>query len=125
MNEEIRRGNIYMADLGERDGSEQGGSRPVLVLQNNAGNRHCPTVIVAPITTKLKKLKQPTHVILETSTGLEHTSLVLLEQITTIGKQRLDWKIGTVDEDAMKKVNRAIRISLASGGERHDHRRKA
>ena len=87
-----RRGDIYLANLNPFKGSEQGGTRPVLVLQNNDGNFFCPTLIVAPITTKLKKLNLPTHCYFEEVRGLPEPSMVSLEQIKTIDKCRIDMK---------------------------------
>lgn len=109
----IRRGDIYYADLGSGVGSEQSGIRPVLIVQNNMGNRHAPTVIVAPITSQLKANTQPTHVYLNTRCGLKTKSMVLTEQIRTVDKQRLREYVGHLDEDASALVDEALRISLA------------
>lgn len=109
----IKRGDIYYADLSPVVGSEQGGVRPVLVLQNNVGNRHSPTVIVAAITTQLQKQKFPTHVALTTDeVPLAHDSVVLLEQVRTIDKQRIQDRIARLDERRMDEVDRALEVSL-------------
>ena len=110
---QIRRGDIYYADLSPVTGSEQGGVRPVLIIQNNIGNRHSPTVICAAITSKMNKAKLPTHI--EISAGryqIEKNSVVLLEQIRTIDKQRLREYVCHVDQELMKKVEKALKISL-------------
>ena len=112
-NMQIRRGDIYYADLSPVTGSEQGGVRPVLIIQNNIGNRHSPTVICAAITSKMNKAKLPTHI--EISAGryqIEKNSVVLLEQIRTIDKQRLREYVCHVDQELMKKVEKALKISL-------------
>ncbi len=109
----VKRGDIYYADLSPVVGSEQGGFRPVIILQNNIGNRFSPTVIVAAITAQIQKAKLPTHVEIPASEyGLERDSVVLLEQIRTIDKQRLTQKITHLDEDRMVQVNEALQISL-------------
>ena len=107
----ISRGDIYYADLSPVIGSEQGGIRPVLVLQNNKGNKFSTTVIVAPISSKLTKNPIPTHVIIRCD-SLEKKSVILLEQIRTIDKVRFQEKLGTLDDYFMKKVNDAIKTSL-------------
>lgn len=109
----ICRGDIYYARLSPVEGSEQGGVRPVLVIQNNKGNKYCPTVIVAPITGKGKKYYLPTHVKLSRKTELPQRSMVLLEQIRTLDKQRLREYVGHVQEAEMEKINQGIRASLA------------
>jgi len=110
---DVKRGFIFYADLSPVVGSEQGGFRPVLIIQNNVGNKYSPTVIVAAITSHIEKAKLPTHVELSaTEHGLEKDSVVLLEQIRTIDKQRLQQKITEIDEQVMAKVNEALRISL-------------
>ena len=112
-NMQIRRGDIYYADLSPVTGSEQGGVRPVLIIQNNIGNRHSPTVICAAITSKMNKAKLPTHI--EISAGryqIVKNSVVLLEQIRTIDKQRLREYVCHVDQELMKKVEKALKISL-------------
>lgn len=109
----IRRGDIYYADLRPVVGSEQGGVRPVLVIQNDVGNRHSPTVIIAAITSQLNKAKLPTHVELDSEKcDMVKDSVILLEQLRTIDKKRLKHKVGHLDETALKKVNRALSISL-------------
>ncbi len=115
MNEEvimIKRGEIYYADLSPVVGSEQGGVRPVLVVQNDVGNKYSPTVIVGAITSKLDKAKLPTHVELNESSGLDKQSVLLLEQLRTIDKARLKTRVGEVGSDTMRKVNNALMISL-------------
>lgn len=109
----IRRGDIFFADLSPVVGSEQGGTRPVLILQNNIGNQYSPTTIVAAITSRIAKAKLPTHVEMEAEiSGLEKKSVVLLEQIRTIDKSRLMEKVSTLNDELMEKVNQAIEISL-------------
>jgi len=110
---EVKRGYIFFADLNPVIGSEQGGVRPVLVIQNDLGNRYSPTVVVAAITTQIDKAKLPTHV--EASAAeynLERNSVILLEQIRTIDKQRLQKKVTELDEKIMQRVDEALRISL-------------
>ena len=107
-----RRGDIYLANLNPFKGSEQGGTRPVLVLQNNDGNYYCPTLIVAPITTKLKKLNLPTHCYFEKVRGLTEPSMVSLEQIKTIDKCRIEKYLGKMTREQMTIVEDAIRESL-------------
>ena len=109
----IRRGEVYYANLSPVIGSEQGGRRPVLIIQNDVGNRYSPTVIVAAITAQISKGRLPTHVELSAEEcHLERDSVVLLEQLRTIDKQRLKDKVCHLDEDIMKKVNRGLMISL-------------
>lgn len=109
----IRRGDIFHADLNPVFGSEQGGYRPVLIIQNNTGNRFSPTVIVAAITSQPKQ-NLPTHVMIPAEIkGLEKDSVVLLEQIRTIDKERLDNYVGTLDHEFMKKINKALNSSMA------------
>jgi mRNA interferase MazF len=109
----VRRGEIYYADLSLALGSEQGGSRPVLIVQNDIGNKNAPTTIVAPITSKLTKRPLPTHVpVSKNIEGLVCESVILLEQVRTIDKQRLKEKLGAVPSEVMEKVNKALRISL-------------
>ena len=110
--EDIRRGDIYYADLSPVVGSEQGGTRPVLVIQNDVGNKYSPTVIVAAVTSRIDKAKIPTHVEIDTSFGLSKDSVALLEQIRTIDKRRLKEKIGSLDSRKMKDINQALFISL-------------
>lgn len=107
----IRRGEIYHADLNPVYGSEQGGYRPVLIIQNNRGNKHSPTVIIAAITSR-PKTKLPTHVPINEIIGLEKESFVLLEQIRTLDKGRLDDYIGRLNREQMLKVDKALRTSV-------------
>lgn len=110
---EIKRGFVFYADLSPVVGSEQGGFRPVLIIQNNVGNKYSPTVIVAAITSQIQKAKLPTHVELQARRhGLEKDSVVLLEQIRTIDKQRLQQKITELDDVIMNSVDDALKISL-------------
>ena len=110
---EIKRGDIFYADLSPVVGSEQGGIRPIVVLQNDIGNKYSPTVIVAAITSQINKAKIPTHIeVSATKYNLAKDSVVLLEQIRTIDKRRLKQKICTLDTYKMKEINRAILISL-------------
>ncbi|WP_062197253.1 type II toxin-antitoxin system PemK/MazF family toxin [Massilibacterium senegalense] len=109
----VKRGDVYFADLSPVVGSEQGGTRPVLVIQNDIGNRFSPTVIVAAITAQIQKAKLPTHVEIDAKRyGFERDSVILLEQIRTIDKSRLTDKITRIDLKMMEKVNEAIKISL-------------
>jgi len=109
----VKRGEIYYADLNPVVGSEQGGMRPVLVIQNDKGNMHSPTIIVAAITSKSSKKTLPTHIELpERCLGLGKTSIILTEQIRTIDKKRLREKIGFLDEDSMRMVDEALQISF-------------
>ncbi|MBQ3214458.1 MAG: type II toxin-antitoxin system PemK/MazF family toxin [Clostridia bacterium] len=109
----VKRGELYFADLSPVVGSEQGGIRPVLVVQNDIGNKYSPTVIAAAITSKLNKAKLPTHIELSSKEyGLEKDSVVLLEQIRTIDKTRLKDKIGELSTFKMNQVNKAMMISL-------------
>lgn len=111
--ETIKRGDIYYANLSPVVGSEQGGVRPVLVVQNDVGNRYSPTVIVAAITSKINKAKLPTHIELSAHTyGLERDSVVLLEQIRTLDKARLLEKIGNTDLETLHDIDEALAISL-------------
>lgn len=110
---EIQRGELYYADLRPVVGSEQGGIRPVLILQNDVGNRHSPTVIAAPITSKTVKARLPTHVSLDKqSSGLCCGSTILLEQLRTIDKSRLKGKIGILSDSEMKRIDWALGISV-------------
>ena len=112
----IRRGDIYYADLRPVVGSEQGGVRPVLVIQNDTGNRHSPTVIVAAITSKMNKAKLPTHVELSArQCQIVKDSVILLEQLRTIDKQRLKDKVCHLDDSILARVNEALRVSLELG----------
>jgi len=109
----VKRGELYYADLSPVVGSEQGGVRPVLVIQNDIGNRYSPTVIAAAITSQLNKAKLPTHIAIEAEEfGLPKNSIVLLEQIRTIDKQRLKEKIGELPVNMMSRVNDGLLISL-------------
>lgn len=109
----IRRGDIYYADLRPVVGSEQGGVRPVLVIQNDTGNRHSPTIICAAITSQMNKAKLPTHVEISCEQcDLVKDSVVLLEQLRTIDKKRLKDKVCHLDEELLKKVDHALAISL-------------
>lgn len=109
----VKRGDVFYADLSPVVGSEQGGVRPVLVIQNDIGNRFSPTVIIAAITAQIQKAKLPTHVEIDAKThGMEKDSVILLEQIRTIDKQRLTDKITHLDEEAMRKVDEALQISV-------------
>ncbi len=109
----VKRGELYYADLSPVVGSEQGGIRPVLIVQNDIGNKYSPTVIVSAITSKLNKAKLPTHIELSCKEyGLEKDSVVLLEQIRTLDKTRLREKIGELGEYKMSQVSRAMMISL-------------
>ena len=114
----IRRGDIYYADLSPVVGSEQGGIRPVLIVQNDVGNRFSPTVIAAAITSQKSKANLPTHIMLDsTTTGLSRDSIVLLEQVRTIDKHRLKERMGRLDNGSMNKVDEALSISFGLGGE--------
>lgn len=109
----VKRGDVYFADLSPVVGSEQGGVRPVLIIQNDIGNRFSPTVIVAAITAQIQKAKLPTHVEIDAKRyGFERDSVILLEQIRTIDKQRLTDKITHLDEEMMDKVDEGLQISL-------------
>ena len=108
----VKRGDIYYADLSPVVGSEQGGIRPVLIVQNDIGNKYSPTIIAAAVTSKLNKSKLPTHIELPKSVGLNKESVVLLEQIRTIDKRRLKDKIGELTPTLMQKVNDAILVSF-------------
>lgn len=109
----IKRGDIYYADLRPVVGSEQGGIRPVLIIQNNVGNRHSPTVICAAITSKMNKAKLPTHIELSKSQcDIVKDSVILLEQLRTIDKRRLKDKVCHLDGELLEKVNKALCISL-------------
>lgn len=115
----IHRGDIYYADLSPVVGSEQGGIRPVLIVQNDVGNRFSPTVIAAAITSQKDKARLPTHIQLNSmGSGLARDSIVLLEQIRTIDKRRLKEHMGRLDEVSMKRVNEALEISFGLDIER-------
>ena len=115
----VKRGDIFFADLSPVVGSEQGGVRPVLIIQNDVGNKYSPTVIAAAITSRMGKSRLPTHIELFSSGrargGLSRDSIVLLEQIRTIDKQRLGERMGHLDEEAMARVDGAISVSFGLG----------
>ena len=109
----VRRGDIYFADLSPVVGSEQGGIRPVLIIQNDVGNKYSPTVICAAITSQMNKAKLPTHIELNSTLyDMDKDSVVLLEQLRTIDKKRLKDKVCHLDGDIMRRVNRALMVSL-------------
>ena len=108
----VKRGELYYADLSPVVGSEQGGIRPVLVVQNDIGNKYSPTIIAAAVTSKINKAKLPTHIELPSAYGLAKDSVILLEQIRTLDKRRLKERIGELPPATMLRVNRAILISL-------------
>lgn len=109
----IKRGELYYADLSPVVGSEQGGVRPVLVVQNDVGNKYSPTVIAAAVTSKINKAKLPTHIEMPSNSyGLQKDSVILLEQIRTLDKRRLKERIGELNEITMSRVDKAILISL-------------
>ena len=114
----VRRGEIYYADLSPVVGSEQGGMRPVLIVQNDVGNRYSPTVIAAAITSQQNKARLPTHIEIEARTyGLSKNSVVLLEQVRTLDKRRLRERMGCLDTDAMHRVDTALAVSFGLPGE--------
>ena len=114
----VKRGDVFYADLSPVVGSEQGGVRPVLIVQNNVGNRYSPTVIAAAITSRREKNPLPTHIDIKgENCGLSKDSVVLLEQVRTIDKQRLRERMGEVDEEAMHRIDTAIGISLGLSGD--------
>ena len=112
MNGKYKRGEFYFANLDPVIGSEQGGIRPVLVVQNDIGNKYSPTIIAAAVTSKINKAKLPTHIELPSAYGLAKDSVILLEQIRTLDKRRLKERIGELPPATMLRVNRAILISL-------------
>lgn len=113
MNPQIRRGDIYYADLSPVVGSEQGGLRPVLIIQNDVGNKYSPTVIAAAITSRMSKTRLPTHIdIYAERAGLARDSVILLEQIRTLDKRRLRERMGHLDDEMMDRVNNAIAVSF-------------
>lgn len=117
----VKRGDIFYADLSPVIGSEQGGLRPVLIVQNDVGNKYSPTVIAAAITSRLDKVKLPTHIdVYASNFGLAKDSVILLEQIRTIDKKRLREKMGHLDELLMQKVNDAITVSFGLAAPRSD-----
>lgn len=112
----IKRGEIYYADLSPVVGSEQGGMRPVLIVQNDVGNKFSPTVIAAAITSQRDKAKLPTHINLPSgATGLAKDSVVLLEQVRTLDKKRLRERMGKIDDPSMSQIDRALSISFGLG----------
>lgn len=116
MDNDIRRGDIFYADLSPVIGSEQGGMRPVLIVQNDVGNRHSPTVIAAAITSQINKARLPTHIELSANSyGLTKDSVILLEQIRTIDKRRLREKMGNIDTGLMDRIDGAIAVSFGIG----------
>ena len=113
VNLEVKRGDLYYADLSPVVGSEQGGVRPVLIIQNDIGNKYSPTVIIAAITSQINKAKLPTHIEISANEyGLNKDSVILLEQIRTIDKKRIREKIGCLDNNVMLKVDNGLQISL-------------
>lgn len=113
----VKRGDIYYADLSPVVGSEQGGIRPVLIVQNNVGNKFSPTVIAAAITSQRDKTDLPTHIKVDADgCGLSKDSIVLLEQVRTIDKQRLKEKMGSLDMNSMNKIDKALSVSFGLGG---------
>jgi len=112
----VKRGDIYYADLSPVIGSEQGGVRPVLIVQNDVGNKYSPTVIIAAVTSKINKAKLPTHIELDAKKyGLAKDSIIMMEQIRTIDKKRLKERIGNLEDDAMIKVDEALTVSFGLG----------
>ncbi|MBR7010145.1 MAG: type II toxin-antitoxin system PemK/MazF family toxin [Oscillospiraceae bacterium] len=113
MEPKVRRGDIFYADLSPVVGSEQGGTRPVLIVQNDTGNRHSPTVIAAAITSQLGKARLPTHIrVPGPAAGLSKDSVILLEQIRTLDKRRLREHMGRLSDEQMSRVNEAIAVSF-------------
>lgn len=108
----VRRGDVFYADLSPVVGSEQGGVRPVLIIQNDMGNKYSPTIIIAAITSQTNKTKIPTHVRVDPRIGLPKNSVVLLEQVRTIDKKRLRDKVGRFDDEAMSIVDKSLKISV-------------
>ena len=123
MRKAIRRGDLFYADLNPVVGSEQGGIRPVLVIQNDVGNHFSPTVVAAAITSRKAKNSQPTHILLENVPGLAPTSLLLLEQLRTIDRKRLRGYIGRISKEKMLEIDAALAISIGIGypNERRTH----
>ena len=108
----IKRGELYYADLSPVVGSEQGGVRPVLIVQNNIGNKYSPTIIAVAVTSQMNKAKLPTHIEIDTTSGLPKDSVILAEQVRTLDKRRLKDRIGALDNKAMEKVKNALIVSL-------------
>ena len=122
----VRRGDIYYADLSPVVGSEQGGLRPVLIIQNDIGNKYSPTVIAAAITSRMSKARLPTHIdIYADKVGLAKDSVILLEQVRTLDKRRLKEKMGHLDDTVMDHVNTALSISFGLGTPREDAEARA
>ena len=119
VNNNVRRGDIYYADLSPVVGSEQGGVRPVLIVQNDVGNRYSPTVIAAAITSPTGKARFPNHIEVHTDRGMANSSIVLLEQIRTLDKRRLKDRMGHLDDETMTLVNDALSVSFGLAGEEH------
>ncbi len=118
----VKRGDIYYADLSPVVGSEQGGMRPVLIIQNDVGNRYSPTVIAAAITSRMGKTRLPTHIdVYADKVGLTKDSVILLEQVRTLDKKRLGEKMGHLDEEMMTAVNNAIAVSFGLGNTAADN----
>lgn len=127
---DIKRGDVYYADLSPVVGSEQGGMRPVVIIQNNIGNHYSPTVIVAAITARISKPKMPTHVGIDAKhVGIEKNSVILTEQIRTIDKQRLKDRVSHLDDSTMKEVDHALLVSVglskASVNKEHRQQKRA
>lgn len=113
MDSSVRRGDIFYADLSPVVGSEQGGTRPVLIVQNDTGNRHSPTVIAAAITSQIGKARLPTHItVAGPETGLTKDSVILLEQVRTLDKRRLREHMGRLSDDQMRRVDQALEVSF-------------
>ena len=108
----IKRGELYYADLSPVVGSEQGGVRPVLIVQNNIGNKYSPTILAVAVTSQMNKAKLPTHIEIDTTSGLPKDSVILAEQVRTLDKRRLKDRIGALDNKVMEKVNNALLVSL-------------
>ncbi len=118
----VKRGDIYYADLSPVVGSEQGGMRPVLIIQNDVGNRYSPTVIAAAITSRMGKTRLPTHIdVYADKVGLTKDSVILLEQVRTLDKKRLGEKMGHLDDEMMTAVNNAIAVSFGLGNTAPDN----
>ena len=118
---QVKRGDIFYADLSPVVGSEQGGLRPVLIIQNDVGNRYSPTVIAAAITSRMGKTRMPTHIDIHAEkVGLAKDSVILLEQIRTLDKRRLKEKMGHLDDDMMNSVNSAIAVSFGLSEPNHN-----
>ena len=112
----IKRGDIFYADLSPVVGSEQGGMRPVVIVQNDVGNRYSPTVIAAAVTSQVSKAKLPTHIEISAGNGLEKDSVILAEQIRTLDKKRLKEQIGSLDDEALTQLNSALITSFGLQG---------